>query len=299
MSEPAAEAPVEGSERTDNADDRRMPFLDHLGELRDRLRNAVIAVVLALAACLPFQDPLLAILARPFITAWMNMQAKHGLGRPELIFTNPIDGFMVQLKVALVAAIFLASPALFYQAWRFIAPGLYPRERRFGLLFILFAVALFGGGAAFGYLFILPKGFEVFLGYANNSMGVFTGVFGQYFDIKLSASFALRPMITIVDIYDLTTTLLLAFGLVFELPLVLSILAMLGIVTAKQLWAWNRYAILGFAVLGAILTPGDMVFGQLGMTGALTVLYNLSILIALVVQRERKAEDEPPPDSAT
>ena len=91
----------------------------------------------------------------------------------------------------------MASPALFYQAWRFIAPGLYPRERRFGLLFILFAVALFAGGALFGYVFILPKGFEVFLGYANNSMGVFTGVFGQYFDIKLSASFALRPMITV------------------------------------------------------------------------------------------------------
>lgn len=282
------------SERTEMPDERRMPFLDHLGELRTRLRNAVLAVLGAVVVALPFQDALLALVARPFITAWTSMQAKHGLGRPELVFTNPIDGFMVQLKVALVFAIFLASPILFYQAWAFVAPGLYPRERRFGLLFIVFAVLLFVGGATFGYVFILPKGFEVFLGYANSSLGVFNGIFGQYFDVKLSETFALRPMITIVDIYDLTTTMLLGFGVVFELPLLLSILAMLGIVTAKQLWAWNRYAILLFAVLGAVLTPGDMVFGQLGMTGALTVLYNLSIVIALVVQRPPKPAEEPP-----
>jgi sec-independent protein translocase protein TatC len=102
-------------------------------------------------------------------------------------------------------------------------------------------------------------------------------------------------MITMEKLFGITSMLLLVFGVVFELPLLLSILAMLGIVSAGQLWRWNRYAILLFSVAGAVLTPGDLVIGQLAMAGALTVLYNLSIVLALVVGRRRKEEEDAPP----
>jgi sec-independent protein translocase protein TatC len=113
-------------------------------------------------------------------------------------------------------------------------------------------------------------------------------VMGKAVDVKLSLPFDIKPMITMDEYFGLTSTLLLVFGAVFELPLLLAILAILGIVSAKQLWSFNRYAVVLFAVLGAVLTPGDMVVGQLAMTGTLTVLYNLSILVAWIVGKKRQ-----------
>lgn len=269
-----------------------MPFLDHLAELRTRIANSVLATFIALLATYAFRQHLFAIMVRPLGEAWSTQAKSAGLGTAELVFTSPTEAFMVLLKLSLLCAVFLASPVIFYQGWKFIAPGLYPRERRFGLLFVVFSVLLFVGGAAFAYVFVLPKGYEYFLGYSSESMGIIREVFGKQINVQLSTPFAIRPMITMSEYFDLTAMLLLVFGLVFELPLILSMLAMLGIVSAGQLWRWNRYAILAFSVAGAVLTPGDLVIGQLAMCGALTILYNLSIVIALVVQRKRQPEDD-------
>jgi sec-independent protein translocase protein TatC len=279
----------------DANDERRMPFLEHLSELRDAIRNSVLGLVVTTAVAYAFRQQLFALLARPLIDAWIDAQRDVGIGKPELVFTSPIEAFMVLFKLSLLVGLFGASPIIFRELWKFISPGLYARERRWGLAFILSSVLLFFGGAAFAYEFVLPAGYRYFLGYSSESLGVIREVMGKSVDVTLSQPFTIRPMITMDEYFGLTSMLLLVFGAVFELPLLLSILALLGIVSAGSLWRFNRYAILLFAVAGAVLTPGDLVVGQLAMTGALTVLYNLSIVLALIVQRPPK---EPSPDEA-
>jgi sec-independent protein translocase protein TatC len=267
----------------------RMGFLEHLDELRTCLRNSSIALIAATGLTYAFRFALFALLMRPLLAAWNAAQKDSGLGRPELVFNSPAEAFMVLLKLALVAAIFVASPVIFRELWRFISPGLYQRERRWGLLFIVVSVVLFTGGAFFAYSYVLPASYKYLLSYAGDSMNQIQGIMGQHFDVKVSETFTIRPMITMDEYFGFTSMLLLVFGAVFELPLVLAVLAILGIVTAAQLWKWNRFAIVAFAVAGAFLTPGDLVVGQLAMTVALTVLYNLSILIALIVGKKREA----------
>lgn len=277
-------------------DEKRMPFLDHLGELRQCLRNSVLAVLVTTAIAYVFRQYLFALLARPLIDAWVEAQKEVGIGKPELVFTSPIEAFMVLFKLSLLVGVFAASPIIFHQIWKFISPGLYERERKWGLAFIVFSVLLFVGGGAFAYTFVLPAGYKYFLGYSAESLGVIKEVMGQAVDVRLSLPFDIKPMITMDEYFSLTSMLLLVFGAVFEMPLLLAILAMLGIVSAASLWRFNRYAVVLFAVAGAVLTPGDLVVGQIAMTGSLTVLYNLSILLAVLVGRKRKepeaAEEE-------
>jgi sec-independent protein translocase protein TatC len=288
MAEPAELPPAEG----DSSDERRMPFLEHLQELRTCLRNSAIAIFASTIVCYAFRTWILALIARPMMAAWAESEAEVGLGKPEMVFTSPVEPFMVLLKLAIFGGLFLASPFIFRELWRFISPGLYPKERRWGIAFIVISVVLFCGGAGFAYLYVLPASYKYFLGFSMGSLGEIKSVFGHAVDVRLSVPFAVRPMLTLDAYLDLTTVLLLVFGVVFELPLVLSILAMLGIVSAQSLWKWNRYAIIIFAVLGAVLTPGDLVVGQLAMTASLTVLYNLSILLAVIVGRKRKDAEE-------
>jgi sec-independent protein translocase protein TatC len=269
-------------------DERRMPFLDHLGELRDRLRNGAISIFLAAIACYAFKGVLFRWLARPLINAFLKAKEQGIVG--QLIFTGPMEGFMVLLKTALVASIFVASPLIFYQLWAFISPGLYRNEKKWAIPFILVAAGLFIGGGLFCYYAVLPPGYEFFLTAAKDATSQLQSEFGS--NIQIVDAINIRPMISMDEYFGLTLMLILVFGVVFELPLVLSVLSIMGVVSAGAMWRFNRYAILLFAVGGAILTPGDLVVGQLAMTGSLTVLYNLSILIAWVVQRKRKATDE-------
>lgn len=282
----------EQAEQADSAvDEKRMPFLAHLDELRTCLRNSAIAILATTVVAYLFRQFLFALLARPLIAAWIQSQKENGLGRARLVFLSPHEAFMVMFKLALVVGVFAASPVVFREIWRFISPGLYARERRWGLAFVLISVVLFIGGASFCYVYVLPASYKYFLGYSAHEMGIVKEVFGRHFDITLSQPFDIDPMISMEMYFGLTLMLLLVFGVVFELPLVLAVLAILGIVSAQRLWRFNRYAIVLFAVLGAFLTPGDMVVGQLAMTVSLTVLYNLSILIALIVGKKRKERE--------
>lgn len=287
LPEPAVAEPPEEEHQ---GDERRMSFLEHLTELRTCLRNSAIALAVATGVAYLFREQLFALMARPLIDAWIHAEKVAGIGKPELVFTSPIEAFMVLFKLSILVGVFVASPIIFREIWRFISPGLYPKERRWGIGFIVASVVLFVGGAAFAYFLVLPEGYKYFLGYSQESMGVIKQVFGQSIDVKLSTPFDIKPMITMDEYFGLTSMLLLVFGSVFELPLVLSVLAMMGIVSAKKLWQWNRYAVVLFAFAGAILTPGDMMISQLAMTGSLTILYNLSILLAVIVGRKRKRE---------
>lgn len=266
-------------------DEKRMPFLAHLDELRTCLRNSAIALLCGTVVAYPFRAYLFALMVRPLMRAWSETP---DLGRGELVMLSPHEGFMVLFKLSLLVGVFLSSPFVFRELWRFIAPGLYARERRWGLGFIFSSVILFVGGAAFAYLYVLPASYHYFLGYSTESLGIIKHAMGSSFDIKLSQPFDIKPMLSMEEYFGLTTMLLLVFGAVFELPLLLAVLAMLGIVSAQQLWRWNRFAVVLFAVAGAVLTPGDLVVGQMAMTLSLSVLYNLSILLAFIVGKKRK-----------
>src|SRR6478672_1554631 len=140
MAEQAQLPAPEGDE--DPPGERRMPFLEHLGELRDCLRNMAIGVVCTTGVAYAFRKYLFAILARPLIDAWVEAQKEVGIGKPELVFTSPIEAFMVLFKLSLLVGIFAASPFIFRELWRFISPGLYDRERKWGIAFIFSSVLL-------------------------------------------------------------------------------------------------------------------------------------------------------------
>lgn len=243
-------------------DNKKQPFLSHLAELRKRLITSAIAVGIGFGISYVFSERLFRILISP-------LKANMPEG-DRLIFTNLPEMFFAYIKTAFITGIFLSAPVIFYQLWLFIAPGLYQREKRFAIPFVLFSSILFVGGALFGYFVVFPFGFRFFLGFANEYIQALPSV-KQYF------SFSIK--------------LLFAFGIVFELPVVVFFLAKMGVVTATLMRKKRKYAILLTFVTAAILTPPDVIT-QCMMAGPLIVLYELSIIIASIAGREKVTEEE-------
>lgn len=267
-----------------------MPFTEHLRELRTRLRNAVIALLVAASACFYFSDWLFAMLVRPLIVAWK----AHGLGEAHMNFGSLIEPFWVYFKVSLYAGVFVASPFIFHQLWKFIAPGLYDKEKRVALPFAIFSGLFFVGGAAFCYLLVFPAAFDFFLGYSATNATRLKDALGIV-DVQVADPLQVRPELFMEQYLDLTTKMLLGFGLVFELPLLIFFLSYVGLVTHRGLWKFNKYAIVISFVVGALLTPGPDVISQLLMALPMIVLYNLSIVIAFVVTKRRERALGGPP----
>ena len=290
----------------------RMPFLGHLRELRDRVRNAAIAFVVAFLVCWYFAEDIFAWLREPLFDIWMQhtglpacpegadvvaltpvkafLHAMQGCipvgqdwGPPKLIYTSLTAPFWVDMSVGMWAGIFVASPFIFYQLWRFIAPGLYKRERRTTVAFACFSAIFFVCGALFCFYFALPKLYDFLLSY--NTEG-------------------LKSLPNIQEYLDLTRDMMLAFGAIFELPLLIYFLAMVGLVTHRGLWKFSRWFIVLAFIIGAILTPGPDVVSQFMMATPMIVLYNISILLAwrVTVRRERRlaalGADAPKPKAA-
>ncbi|MGD2126032.1 MAG: twin-arginine translocase subunit TatC [Desulfobacteraceae bacterium] len=242
--------------------DEKQPFLSHLEELRKRLIACAIAVGIGFGISYAFSERLFLILVSPLKA---NMPAGD-----RLIFTNLPEMFFTYIKTAFIAGVLLSAPLLFYEIWMFVAPGLYQKEKRYVIPFVLFSTILFVGGALFGYFIVFPFGFRFFLGFANEYIQALPSV-KQYF------SFAIK--------------LLLAFGIVFELPVVAFFLARIGVLNADLLRKKRKYAMLLTFVLAAILTPPDVIT-QCMMAGPLIVLYEISIFVAKVAERKKGAEDE-------
>jgi sec-independent protein translocase protein TatC len=243
-------------------DEEKQPFLSHLEELRKRLITCAIAVGVGFVISYIFAERLFQILVTP-LTRIM----------PEgdrLIFTNLPEMFLTYLKTAFICGILLTAPVIFYQLWLFIAPGLYQKEKKFAVPFVVFSTILFVGGSLFGYFVVFPFGFKFFLGFANEYIQALPSV-KQYF------SFAIK--------------LLFAFGIVFELPVVAFFLSKMGIVTPEFLKKKRKYALLLTFVLAAILTPPDVIT-QLMMAGPLILLYEIGILVARMARRKKDTEQE-------
>ena len=243
--------------------DEKIPFTAHLEELRNRLVTCFIAIGIGFAASYAFKEKLFQILVRPLISVM-----KDG---DTLIFTNLPEAFFTYLKVSFLSAIMLAAPVILYQFWMFVAPGLYRKERRLMLPIVFLSSFFFIGGALFGYFIVFPFGFKFFLGFATDTI---------------------KPLPSMHEYLSFSSKLLLAFGLVFVLPMVLTFLAKLGIVSVDFLKKNRKYALLLFFVGAAILTPPDVIT-QIMMALPLMVLYEISILGARLFGKKKPATENP------
>lgn len=250
-------------------DEGRMPFMKHIAELRTRVTRAAFYFMGAFVVCWYFSKDIYEWLRAPLFHVWDTDK----LGEPNIVFGALTEPFWVDMSIGLWAGIFVASPFIFYQLWKFIAPGLYKRERRMGIAFAFFSGIFFVIGALFCYYFVLENLYGFLLGYGDKD---------------------LKPMIMMQDYLDLTRDMMLAFGAVFELPLLIYFLALVGLVTHRSLWRFNRYFIVLAFVIGAILTPSPDVVSQIMMATPMVLLYNLSIIPAwrITIKRERKAAAE-------
>ncbi len=242
--------------------DEKIPFLAHLEELRRRLIICFIAIGIGFFAAYGFKEELFRILMKPLLGA-MAPGSK-------LIFTGVAEAFFCYLKVAFLAGILLATPVIMYELWVFIAPGLHTHERRFLAPLVILSSFFFMGGALFGYFVVFPYAFNYLMGFASDYV---------------------KPLPDMREYLSLASMLLLAFGLIFELPLFLTMLARVGIVSTSFLKKNRKYAVLLSFVVAAILTPTPDVVNQLLMAGPLIVLYEISILGSRIFGKRRSAEN--------
>lgn len=258
--------------------DVKMTIWEHLAELRSRLFKAAAAVLAGAVGCWTFREDLLKFLAQPYKEAW----AERFPGETVKLQTlAPADAFVNYMQLAMTGGIVIAIPVIFYQLWAFISPGLYAREKRYIIPFVVFSTSLFLSGVAFAYYVAFPFSFRYFFSLLGN-VGGDTGI-------------QLTSMPTMEFYLDFTTRMLLAFGGVFELPLFIAFLAIAGIVTPRQLLRFSRYAVVGSFIVGAFVTPGPEVSSQVAVSGALCALYFISVGVAFIVGKKKDepaAEDE-------
>ncbi len=246
----------------------KLPFTGHLEELRRRLVICFIAVGVGFVGCYLFKERLFAVLMEPLVRVMKPGQ--------NLIFTGLPEAFFTYLKVSFLAGLMVASPVIIYQFWMFVAPGLYDREKRLLLPIVFLSTLFFVGGALFGYFIVFPYGFQFFLGFATE---------------------IIRPLPSMKEYLAFSSKLLIAFGLVFEMPLVITFLAKLGLVTVDFLTKNRKYALILFFVGAAILTPPDVVT-QIMMALPLMLLYEISIIGARIFGRKPIDRQEEKEDAA-
>jgi sec-independent protein translocase protein TatC len=264
-------------------DDGRMSFVEHLRDLRTRIRNSIIYLIGGFAIAYLFKQEILVFLLQPLLDVWRKYE--ESIGPPSLFFGSLIDPFWGYFSLALWAGVFLASPFIFHQLWLFVAPGLYKRERRLGVVFAITSAICFIGGAIFCYYLVLPPVFDFLLGYSTDNLASITHDLG--IKVELQGNVALHPLLTMNEYVSFARKLLIGFGVIFELPLVIFFLSLIGMVNHRSLWKFNRWFIVLSFVIAALLTPPDVV-SQLLMAGPLVVLYNLSIILSYVVTRRRE-----------
>ena len=235
----------------------KMPFMEHLGELRTRITRSLLALLVGLGIALPFSQKIVDYLARP-------VQATGHT----LVFLALTEAFWVQMKVAMIVGLFIAAPAILWQIWAFIAPGLHGHEKKYAGPFVVAGSLLFLGGGVFSLKVVTPYAIGFLLSYSRPG---------------------LQPMISIGLYIDFLLKFTLAFGLVFELPLAITLLSRMGIVTPAMLAKNRKYAILGAFIAAAILTPTPDAFNQALMAGPLIILYEVGIISARLFGRRPKA----------
>jgi sec-independent protein translocase protein TatC len=261
-------------------DDRQMPLLDHLIELRNRLLYSCAAILVGFLICYVFSEQIYAFLVRPLANAY------HGEAGRRMIYTGLAEAFFTYVKVAFWGGAFLTFPFIATQLWLFIAPGLYRTEKQAFLPFLIATPVLFFIGGAVAYYIIFPLAWRFFLSFET------PGGNGTL-PIQLEARVA--------EYLSLVMKLIFAFGLSFELPVALTLMGRVGLITAEQLARNRRYAIVAVFAVAAVLTPPDVI-SQIGLAIPILLLYELSIIAVRMVERRREqaeaAEEAAEPDAA-
>lgn len=244
--------------------DDRMPLTSHLEELRRKLIIAGVSWLVAFLACYSFAEPLFDLIATPVRAALPKGTS--------LVFITATEPFFTYLKIGALAGLLVSMPVIFWQIWSFVAPGLYQHEKRYIFPFVLASTLCFATGAFFGYQYVFPMAFKVLIEFGTGS--------GE-----------LNAMLSMGSYLSLSSKLLLAFGLVFELPVVIFFLARMGIIDHKMLARNRKFALLAAFLTGAILTPPD-VFSQTALAVPFIVLYEIGIIVARIFGKRREATDE-------
>ncbi len=240
-----------------------MSFLEHLEELRRRIIYSLGAVAVAFFACWYYADRLYAVMKRPIDKA---LVANHM--PTDLVYLNPTEPFNMYMKIGFIAAVFVASPFVLYQVWAFIAPGLYRHERRYVVPFMVSTVFLFLAGGIFAYWIVYPAALQFLISYGHQ----------------------FKPMITIGEYTDLFLTIIIGMGVIFEMPILVFFLSLMGIMSPGWMWRNFRYSILIIFIIAAIVTPTTDIMNMCIFAAPMVALYGISILVArLVHPKFRKA----------
>ncbi|KRT69978.1 MAG: Sec-independent protein translocase protein TatC [candidate division NC10 bacterium CSP1-5] len=259
--------------------DDKMPFLSHLEELRRRLIVSLIAIAIGFVLSFQFSEEIMGILKRILTTTFAFQRTYPYVvvvakAAPQLIFVAPAEAFWAHIKIGFLTGLMLATPVLLFELWRFVSPGLLERERRFALPFVVLGTVFFFVGLSFCYFVVLPFAMNFLLTYKTEH---------------------LTPMLSIGLFIDFTVKFMIAFGLIFQLPLLISLASRLGLVTSKFLAQNRKYAVLINFVVAAVLTPTPDIFNQLLMAGPLCLLYEVGIWAARIIEKMRNS---PAPEEA-
>jgi sec-independent protein translocase protein TatC len=243
-----------------------MGFLDHLEELRRRIVYSIISVAVGFGICWWKVERIYDVIQRPI----MNALKANGMAE-KLVYLNPTEPFNLYLKVAALAGLFLTSPFVLYQVWMFISPGLYRKEKRYVVPFMVSTISLFTAGGYFGFKIVYPAALDFLIS------------FGKQF----------QPMITIGEYTSLFLSIILGMGLIFEMPILIFFLSLMGIVSAGFMWKNFRYSILIIFIIAAIVTPTTDILNMCIFAAPMIALYAVSIGVAwLVHPKQRKARRE-------
>lgn len=274
------------TERDDDIDDSSAPLIEHLAELRTRIIWSLLAFIVAMVLSYTVWNPIYNFLTQPICHALDGRGQECGL-----ILLKLQEGFFVAIRISLLGGFVLAFPIIAYQMWRFVAPGLYRNEKQAFLPFIVASPVMFFIGAAFAYYIILPMAYDFFLGFQQGPLTLPDDGTGT----SVPEPLADNPMAAIVfqgsvdEYLSLTTKFILAFGLSFQLPVLLTLMGKAGLVSAEGLGSVRRYAVVAILVLAAFATPPDVI-SQVVLFVVVYGLYEISIQLVRRIERRREAE---------
>ncbi len=271
----------------DDIDDSSAPLIEHLAELRTRLIRSVLAFLLGMVICFTVADPILQFLSEP-IADVLRARGED----PRLIFTAPQEKFFVLIRISMIGGFALAFPVIAHQLWRFIAPGLYRSEKNAFLPFVIASPVLFLMGATFAHFIVTPLAMNFFIGFSDAIPALATLIAGSDPDVINGAAADRTQTIflgSVRESLDLSLKFIFAFGLCFQLPVLLTLMGKAGLVSAAGLAGTRKYAMVGILVVAALVTPPDVIT-QLILFTVVYGLYEISILLVRRVEKKRNAE---------